>query len=71
MRKSSFTQALELKPKNFDAIVGLGVAYRGLDQKEKAEEQYHKAKEMSANRPEPYYTSACSIRTSAPARSSI
>ena len=53
--KNAFTQALELQPKNFDATVGLGVAYRGLDQKEKAEELYNKAKGLSASRAEPYY----------------
>jgi tetratricopeptide (TPR) repeat protein len=53
--RSAFSKALELQPKSFDATVGLGVAYRGLEQKDKAEEFYNKAKELDPNRAEPYY----------------
>jgi tetratricopeptide (TPR) repeat protein len=44
-----------LKPKSYDAHVGLGAALRGLGDAEGAKKQYEEAKGLSGDRPEAYF----------------
>ena len=51
-----FTKAIELAPKNYDAMVGLGIALRGLKDLDGAEAAYKKAKSTSTRkRGDAYY----------------
>src|SRR5690606_14940289 len=51
----AFTRARELQAGNYDAIVGLGAAQRGLAQLDEAEATYRAAIQNDAARPEAYY----------------
>jgi tetratricopeptide (TPR) repeat protein len=53
--RKAFTKAVELRPKNYDAHVGLGAALRGLNDAEGAKKQYEEAKQISGTRPEAYF----------------
>jgi Flp pilus assembly protein TadD len=46
---------VELKPNDYDAHIGLGVALRGLRQLPRAQAEYERAMEIDANRPEAYF----------------
>ncbi|MFK7992150.1 MAG: tetratricopeptide repeat protein [Sandaracinaceae bacterium] len=51
----AFTRARELRPQDYDAVVGLGAAQRGLSQFDAAEATYQAAIALDAARPEAYY----------------
>lgn len=51
----AFTRARELRPRSYDAIVGLGVALRGLTRPEEAERLYLAAIAVDQTRPEAYF----------------
>lgn len=51
----AFTRARELQAGNYDAIVGLGAAQRGLAQLDEAEATYRAAIQNDGARPEAYY----------------
>jgi len=54
--KEQFDQVLKLQGgKNYDALIGLGVAMRGLNDFDGAEAQYNKAKELDPKRGEAYF----------------
>ena len=50
-----FTAVLEQQPRNYDAIVGLGIAQRGLKQLEPAEASYKKAADLDGVRADAYF----------------
>jgi tetratricopeptide (TPR) repeat protein len=56
--KEQFSKVLELQPKNYDAMNGLGAALRGLKDLDGAEAQYKKAKDLDPKRGEAYYNLA-------------
>lgn len=51
----AFTRARELRSDDYDAVVGLGAAQRGLGNMDEAEATYRAAIAMDAQRPEAYY----------------
>ena len=51
----AFSRARELQPDNYDAIIGLGAAQRGLSQFDEAEATYRAAIQLEAARPEAYF----------------
>jgi tetratricopeptide (TPR) repeat protein len=51
----AFSRAHELQPQNYDALLGLGAALRGLAQLDDAERRYREAIALDARRPEAYY----------------
>lgn len=51
-------RAVELRPRNYDAHICLGMALRGLGRPEQAMEQYNAAKELDAQRAEAYFNIA-------------
>jgi tetratricopeptide (TPR) repeat protein len=53
--KEMFGKALEIQPKNYDAIIGLGIAMRGLGDLDGAEAQYKKAQGVDPKRGAAYY----------------
>jgi len=53
--QQAFTRAHELRPQDYDAVVGLGAALRGLGQVPEAEAQYRAAIALDAQRPEAYF----------------
>jgi tetratricopeptide (TPR) repeat protein len=53
--KRAFSKAVELKPKDYDARIGLGAALRGLNDAEGAKKQYEEAKQISGARPEAFF----------------
>ena len=50
--KEQFTAVLGQQPKNYDAIIGLGIAMRGMGDLDGAEGQYKKARELDGRRGE-------------------
>jgi tetratricopeptide (TPR) repeat protein len=50
-----FNAVLKMQPKNYDAIVGLGIAQRGLKQLDQAEQSYKKGADVDSARPEAYF----------------
>lgn len=50
-----FNQVIERQPKSYDAIVGLGIAQRGLKQLDQAEQSYKKAADLDGARAEAYF----------------
>ena len=50
-----FTAVLKEEPKNYDAIVGLGIAERGQKQLDQAERSYKKASELDGRRAEAFF----------------
>ena len=50
-----FNAVLGRQPKNYDAIVGLGIAQRGLKQLDQAEKSYRKAADLDQTRAEAYF----------------
>ena len=51
----AFARAVELRPRDYDAHIGLGAALRGLNQAAPAQEQYEAAVAIDGNRPEAYF----------------
>lgn len=50
-----FSEVLKRQPKNYDAVVGLGIAQRGLRDIDKAEASYKKAVALDGNRAEGHF----------------
>jgi tetratricopeptide (TPR) repeat protein len=50
-----FTAVLQIQPKNYDAIIGLGIAQRGLKQLDQAEKSYLKAADLDQVRADAYF----------------
>ncbi len=50
-----FEAVLDAEPENYDAMVGLGIAKRGLEQFEEAEETYRRAIELNSSRGLAYF----------------
>ena len=51
----AFRGALEAEPNDYDALIGLGVAVRGLGRMDAAREHYEQARAVSPDRPEAWY----------------
>lgn len=51
----AFAKAHELRPQDYDAVIGLGAALRGLNELDRAEAQYQAAIQLDAARPEAYF----------------
>lgn len=51
----AFTQAQRLRPRDYDATIGLGAAQRGLSMFDQAQASYRAAIEIDAQRPEAYF----------------
>jgi len=51
----AFRAALELRPRSYDALIGLGVALRGLDRPGEARERYLLARRIDPDRPEAWF----------------
>jgi tetratricopeptide (TPR) repeat protein len=52
---AQFDAVLKLQPKNYDAMIGLGVAKRGLKDLDGAEASYKKASQLDGQRPEAFF----------------
>ncbi len=53
--RKAFARAVELQPNNYEAVIGLGTALRGLERFAEAETQYERAKQLDSKRPEAYF----------------
>lgn len=53
--KDQFTAVLAKQPKNYDALIGLGVAQRGLGDLAAAEASYKKAQDLDSSRGEAFF----------------
>ena len=53
--KEMFGKALEIQPKNYDAVIGLGIALRGLNDLDGSEAQYKKAQGIDPRRGDAFY----------------
>jgi tetratricopeptide (TPR) repeat protein len=50
-----FGEVLKQNPKNYDAVVGLGIAQRGMKQLDEAEKSYKRASELDSQRAEAFF----------------
>lgn len=55
LAKDQFTEVLKIQPKNYDAVIGLGNALRGLNDFPGAEREYKKAMGIDGRRGEAFY----------------
>jgi len=53
--RQAFESAVALEPDNYEAIIGLGTALRGLERFEEAQVQYERAHKLDPRRPEAYF----------------
>ena len=53
--KAAFEKVLSQQPKNYDAVIGLGIAQRGLGDLDGAEASYKKAKDLDPKRGDAYF----------------
>ena len=53
--RKAFARAVELRPNDYDAIIGLGTSLRGLGRFAEAETQYERAKQLDGRRPEAFF----------------
>jgi tetratricopeptide (TPR) repeat protein len=53
--KEQFAAVLEIRPKDYDALIGLGIALRGLGDLDGAEANYKKAKDIDSKRGDAFF----------------
>jgi tetratricopeptide (TPR) repeat protein len=53
--EDAFSAALGVRPDSYDALIGLGVALRGLGRVSEAEERYEVARRLDPERPEAWF----------------
>jgi tetratricopeptide (TPR) repeat protein len=53
--KEMFSKALEISPKDYDAIIGLGIAQRGVNEIDNAEASFKKARDLDGSRGPAYF----------------
>lgn len=55
LAKEQFQEVIKIQPKNYDAVIGLGNALRGLNDFDAAEREFKKAMDIDRQRGEAFY----------------